>query len=176
MKRLRFALVFTVLLHTTGPALFAAGHHHKHGKPPHFHEVLFGTSGALSLVSGTTSLVVTGAYNYLVSPGIQIGLRPTFSYLEAGNTSITTIILLGGVTLNFPFYANLQRAFFIFGGAGFSHTSVIISSTDFTFQINVGKRWEIVEHFTFRPTVGFSKTGSANVVFNIVPLAFSVIF
>jgi hypothetical protein len=149
------------------------------------HELSGGTAGAVNLNNGTT-LAIDGAYNYLLSPGIQLGAKAGFSYYSSGaavnvggisvSTNTTQLLLLAGPTLNYPMNDHLNNAAFLTVMAGIAYTNALVSNTNFAFQVEVGKRFALWDHVTYKPSVAMTKVSGSDALITVTPLAFSFLF
>jgi hypothetical protein len=141
------------------------------------HELFGGTNAALTFNNGT-EISVSGGYNYSVFPPLQVGVKAGYTYSKASGATVSTnaLLALGVVTLNIPFTTDFADAFFVNGAAGINYAKAGVSTTDFAFEFNAGKRFLIVPSVTYRPSVGIQKVGSADLTIVVTPVEFSFWF
>jgi hypothetical protein len=199
MKRLLMPLLF--LCHV----LLASAHAELFGSRPsptptpqvgavsQRHELLLNFSDyGLNQVSfgGGAALGFGGGYNYKLIPLLQLGVRAGVIYKSINedtgklnpavgpSVSSTAFLFLVGATLNFPTNWNFNNEFF--GGlyVGVKHRSVLnASTTPFTFNIELGKRFALFPHFNFRPMFTLSiPTNGLPVVASFQVLSVSLVF
>jgi len=140
----------------------------------YMHEITGGASSTLALQSGNTAFGLQAGYSYLVADGIQLTVDNAFSYLSVSSASTYTWRVLVGPTFNFPMTSDFTNAIFVNAGIGMSLADTgSASTTNFTFGINVGKRFNLWDRVAYRPYVGVLKVAGSTSNVNLVPLAFS---
>ena len=99
--------------------------------------------------------------------------------LETENRPFT---VLGGPSFFYPF-DDIQNSLFVSGGFGVNLSSVraatattTTSITDWALGWELGKRFKLFDHVSYRPTVGMVKVHGSDWVLNFVPLSGSIHF
>lgn len=156
-------------------AVFLLGYINSVKAEGNLHEVvLTAVAGDLSFGGGSTTVGFGADYNYAVVPDIlQFGLKSAVAYSEATATTIAAV--LAGPTINFP-VTDLRDSFFLTGAFGFTYLEVSSgSTTKFSFGFELGKRFQILENFSYRPAVSITKVSGASMRFGVSLLSFSLI-
>lgn len=149
--------------------------------PDYQHEILIngstqisaiqpGTAGLAAFGGGQTYFNFAAGYNYAVIPMLSMGAQ--FSIAQAGATG-TVFSLLAGPTFNLIYDGSVQNSFFVDGALGITS---LAGASAFTFRFDLGKRFYIFDHLTYRPSFGILKIGGGNVIFVFNLLSGSIQF
>jgi len=134
------------------------------------------TAGFARIYFGTYNYIqysLTGSYSRSLSRRFQIG----FQIAAANSGSVTDTFrssLLIPLTYNWG-GEDLRNDYFIRFSPGISYTY----SVDGTLLLQFGKRFRLLENFSWRPTVGLNfgfGNGALRSAIDIIPVVFSVIF
>lgn len=114
-------------------------------------------------------------YHHSVSPWIQLGGKVSGGYATGGiGWNVQTSV---GPTLNWIYNGNLRNAFFFNPTVGVDYRSADSGQANFFVRADVGKRFEIFDALSYRPTVGVIKhESSSDPVFVVTPVSFSLNF
>jgi hypothetical protein len=134
------------------------------------------TAGFVRINVGTASYVqysLTGSYAYSLTRQFQIGFQGAISDSGAPLDAFRYSVYL-------PFSVNwggedLRDDYFGRVAPGISYYNAV----NFALLMQLGKRFKIFDNFSWRPTVGVVANfgnGAARVAFDIIPVAFSLIF
>ncbi len=135
-----------------------------------------GNSGAgLDAGSGSTIINIAGGYFVKMNDFLQIGGKLGVFHQSSGG-GITIIQVIPGVRFYFGASNDLEEQFFVEPLVGITHTNAGTGSTDFTFQLGVGKRFDVFNSVSLSPSVGIYKVGAASVRFFLKPVEFSIFF
>ncbi len=115
----------------------------------------------------------TGSYSYSLDRHYQLGIQSAFANSGAQIDPFRYSIYIP-VTLNWG-GEDLRDDYFVRLAPGISYSNALNTAL----LVQFGKRFKLLENFTWRPTVGLSSqfgNGAARVAVDIIPLVFSVIF
>lgn len=147
-----------------------------HAEETHHEIVLSGVSGDFSFGGGTTRIGVSADYHYsLIPETLQFGIQSAITYAQSATSSSTIVTMLAGPTLNFPM-TEMRNAFFLAGGVGFVFAeSSTTSIMNLAFAFTLGKRIQILENLTYRPSFAITKVSGASALFVLSLLSFSLV-
>ncbi len=130
------------------------------------HELLFGTAGNgnIDLNASTFRLPLAIAYQRMMMPNIQVGIR--------GNMAIaaTAEDWRAQVWLTYNLDENIADSIFIGAGPG------IAKGIIFIWGLEVGKRFELAQGLMYRPTVEFQhvpSSSAANLLLNFLNFSYA---
>lgn len=129
---------------------------------------------AIDVGSGSSLIQLTGGFFTELSDLVQLGGEFGLTVVTGGGSTVLT--LLPGARFNFGKSNDIKEQFYIEPLVGITHVSSGADSTNFTFQIGVGKRWEIFDSVSLSPSLGIYKVGSSSVRFFLKPVEFSIFF
>lgn len=115
----------------------------------------------------------TGSYSYSLDRHYQVGIQGAFANSGAQIDPFHYSIYIP-VTLNWG-GEDLRDDYFVRLAPGISYSNALNTALLAQF----GKRFKLLENFSWRPTVGLSSqfgNGAARVAVDIIPLVFSVLF
>ncbi len=133
--------------------------------------------------SDTATVVKTDLHvKYLVLPGLQVGIVSSYANQTSNSANLTTFIVGAGPTFNFPF-EKPQDSFFVGGLVGLTVVSaraatalLASSATKFTFGFEGGKKFQLAENVSYRPSVGAIKISGSDWVVSFTPVSFGLHF
>lgn len=130
------------------------------------HELLFGTNGtgAIDLNASTFTLPLNVAYQRMIMPNLQLGLRGGFTIASAA----LPWQVQAWITYNLD--ENIADSIFIGAGPG------IAKGIIFIWGLEVGKRFELAQGLMYRPTVEFQhvpSSSAANLLLNFLNFSYA---
>lgn len=131
-------------------------------------------NSGLDIGSGSTVFTLSGGFFTELTDLVQLGGKLGLTVVTGGGATIFT--MLPGARFNFGASNNIEDQFFVEPLLGITHVSSGAGSTNFTFQVGVGKRFEIIDSVSLAPNLGIYKIGSASVRFFLKPVEFSIFF
>jgi hypothetical protein len=133
---------------------------------------LSATQGKISFSGGSSTLMVNGMYGYFFMPHIEGALELQFTNSSGGGNMMT--LFLNGI---YNFQADYSNSYFAFVGLGInSYSGKSNSSSNSGLKFGGGKRLQMWGPISLMPMAWMQKDGSADMVTNIMPLNFSMIF
>jgi hypothetical protein len=133
--------------------------------------------------SSTTSINLFNnsgiTFGRVIFSNLEFVLSPAMAYVAGTNGGSSTTGLNATAGFNYSFMPVMEEAFFLQAQAGILYLSSGGSSTStFTWNASIGKRFQIVNHVEYVPAVTYNwyNTTYATSTLSIVPLQFSVLF
>jgi hypothetical protein len=148
-----------------------------HAAESPLNEVEGGSSSALGFGTGnSTAFSINVGYSRLVLPEfLEIGTNSGFS--TSGGTSF--LALRVGPTFDLPIDSTgIRNAVYLRALGGISYTNSGAGSTNFAYEFQIGKRFEILHDILWKPAFdmsGIAATG-ANPYFMLIPVQFAFAF
>ena len=152
-------------------------------EPPK-HEILFSLTGGYyptywpDITNGGLNQGFSIGYNYTLFENLQIGIVGGYGISSSFGSNTTALTLLVGPTLSIPLGMGFKNAFFVSLGVGVEYRSnpdLDEYSTVPVLSALLGKRFQILPHLVYRPTIGLFREGENNHL-ALNPLALSVVF
>lgn len=187
MRNSIYASVVALALAVAGSSFAAGAAAHTSGGAPMCESVFGGTAGGDSTTGGgfdfgqgKWAFGANAAYHHLFFDPIQLGGSLNFGFANNGTATGYSVGLLVGPTFNFmnTVAGDISDAVFLFAGVGFnmSKPGGGVSTTDFQFGAELGKRFKVWDNISYRPSFSFSKVGSGMVAFHVNLLNVSVLY
>lgn len=127
--------------------------------------------------SSYTDFNVNGTYLYTLRDHMQVGGEGGFKSYPNGTSSSNLMILMGMFTYNLD--SDFKNSYFGEAAAGLAPAYKKADGkfkSDFSFFFDVGKRFALWDHVTYRPLFRIAKYGEQDMEFLIMALNVSVMF
>jgi hypothetical protein len=135
---------------------------------------------SINLFNNSGTNVLPGmTFGRVIFSNLEVVLSPAMVYVAGTNGGSSTTGLNATAGFNYSFMPVMEEAFFLQAQAGILYLSSGGSSTStFTWNASIGKRFQIVNHVEYVPAVTYNwyNTTYATSTLSIVPLQFSVLF
>jgi hypothetical protein len=133
--------------------------------------VLTDAKGLVSFSGGNTNITLHAMYGYFFMPHVEGAVEFNLEN-RPGLNSVT--VFIDGI---YNFQSDYNNAFFILGGFGLNSVSSRgSSSSTSSMKFGGGKRIQMWGPVSLMPIAWIQKDGSADMVTNIMPINFSILF
>lgn len=133
--------------------------------------VLTDAKGLISFAGGNNYLLLNAMYGYFFMPHVEGAIEFKLDN-QPGSTRMT--IFIDGI---YNFQPDYNNVFFVLGGFGLNSVSGRgNSSSTSSMKFGGGKRIQMWGPVSLMPMAWIQKDGSADMVTNIMPINFSVLF